>query len=146
MFEDIVKIKYTFFLFLAEQVVHCFYFVYFLFFLKDYGLLRYYGQYVAMNHLIKSEQLNIVKFHQQMNYPSNQNDSVDSIIHIQVSHSSGLFSELEFKSGKYDNLNLDEFNLNNVKHYALKMALDAKRLNESELTKLLQEEVFNIKL
>jgi hypothetical protein len=92
-----------------------------------------------MNHLIQSQQLNIIKIHNQLDYPSYYSDNINKIIHIHVFHGDEMFSKFEFKSGKYDEMNPEENDVNLAKFYALKIALEAKKLNEYELAKLFVE-------
>lgn len=51
-----------------------------------YGVLLLYGQNLLMNHLIKTEQLNIVKLFDYLDYPSHYNTDVNKIIHIHIFH------------------------------------------------------------
>ena len=107
-----------------------------------------------MNHLIGSNQLNIVKLPNLIDYPSGNIESIFKILHIHVYHGDALFSKFLFKMGKYDNETLDEeksrdnktTTLNKyhqVKYYALKMALEAKRISCENLHNLLAKETFN---
>lgn len=51
-----------------------------------YGVLLLYGQSLVMNHLIQTKQLNIVKLHNYLDYPSHYNENINKIIHIHVFH------------------------------------------------------------
>lgn len=60
-----------------------------------------------------------------------------------------MFSKFRFKMGHYDNETLSDFDARNkstvykyhqVKYYALKMALDGRRIKENDLFKLLVNE------
>lgn len=60
-----------------------------------------------------------------------------------------MFSKFRFKMGQYDNETLADFDSSNksttykyhqVKYYALKMALDGRRIKENDLFKLLVNE------
>lgn len=44
-----------------------------------------------------------------------------------------MFSKFLFKMGRYDNMTLDAQNSEQVKFYALKMALGSKRMSNEEL-------------
>ena len=92
-----------------------------------YGVLLLYGQSLAMNHLIATKQLNVVKLDQYLDYPSYFDESIFKVLHIHVFHGDGLFSKFQFKAGSYDNMNYDESKTNIAKYYALKIALEAKR-------------------
>lgn len=50
-----------------------------------------------------------------------------------------MFSKFAFKMGHYDNMTIEETNVEYVKYYALKMALEAKRFMNNKLY-----ELFNI--
>lgn len=106
-----------------------------------YGVLLLYGQSLAMNHLIGSHQLNIIKIHDHLDYPSYYNNEINKMIHIHVFHGDDMFSKFQFKLGKYDNLNPDDHNVTLAKYYALKMALDGKRISENGLARMLKYEI-----
>jgi hypothetical protein len=91
-----------------------------------------YGQSVGLNHLIETNQLNVVRLEHLIDYHSAYTESIFKIIHIHVFHGGDLFSKFVFKEGKYDNMTVSDENAKNVKYYALKMALEGKRLSESK--------------
>ncbi|CAF0722230.1 unnamed protein product [Brachionus calyciflorus] len=107
-----------------------------------YGVLLLYGQNLVMNHLIKTNQLNIVKLEEYMDHPSAYSTDVNKIIHIHVFHGPDLFSKFDFKDGKYDSMTVNESQTNLAKYYSLKMALEGKKFNGTELTNLLSQEIF----
>ncbi len=47
-----------------------------------------------------------------------------------------MFSKFAFKKGKYDNMTVTEAESQQVRNYALKMALDGKRMSCGELFRL----------
>ena len=52
-----------------------------------------------------------------------------------------MFSKFQFKAGRYDNLPIPEGeNATMIKYYALKMALNSKRISYLALNKLLEIE------
>ncbi|CAF0802523.1 unnamed protein product [Brachionus calyciflorus] len=102
-----------------------------------YGVLLLYGQNLIMNHLIKTQQLNIIKMIEYLDYPSHYNTDVHKIIHIHVFHGGDMFSKFEFKAGKYDNLTTSVDNPDMAKYYSLRMAIEGKRMSCQELNKLL---------
>jgi hypothetical protein len=51
-----------------------------------------------------------------------------------------MFSKFAFKMGKYDTMVIDENQSTQVKYYALKMALEGKRLNCTDLFELFVNE------
>ena len=105
-----------------------------------YGVLLLYGQHLALNHLIATNQLNIKRLNEMIDFPSGNDESVlDSMLHIHVFHGDNLFSKFAFKSGKYDNMSVTDDQATQVKYYALKMALDGKRMNCTNLYKMLRE-------
>lgn len=107
---------------------------------RHYGVLLLYGQNIGMNHLIGSKHLNIVKLNNMIDYPSGNTEKITEKLHIHVYHGEEMFSKFMFKSGKYDNLSMPVENLDQVKTFCLKMALESKRLNVTDLFKLLTGE------
>ena len=101
-----------------------------------YGVLLLYGQNLALNHLIGLKQFNVIKLENYLDYPSGNIESIFSKLHIHVFHGDDMFSKFMFKAGRYDNMTTSAENETQVKYYALKMALDAKRISSSNLTKL----------
>ena len=105
-----------------------------------YGVLLLYGQNLALNHLIATNQINVVKLHDHLDYPSYFSNNINTMLHIHVFHGDDMFSKFQFKAGKYDNLNPYNENTNIAKFYSLKMALEGKRLNETSLNGLFKIE------
>lgn len=103
-----------------------------------------YGQYLALNHLIATNQLNVVKLEKFIDFPSDKNDTINDKIHIHVYHNDGLFSKFEFKEGLYSNMTIPQVNFNQIKFYCLKMALESQRFSHQKLFKMFQIE-FNKK-
>jgi len=58
-----------------------------------------------------------------------------------VYHGGDIFSKFLFKQGKYDNMTVSEENSTIVRYYSLKMALESKRLNESQLVNDLNAQI-----
>ena len=106
-----------------------------------YGVLLLYGQSIAMNHLIATRQLNIIRIPNQLDYPSFNGENVNKIIHIHVFHGNYMFSKFELKAGRYDNLNLEDYGIKIARDYALVMALEAKRKSEFDLAKMLKKQI-----
>ena len=105
-------------------------------FLKSVLLL--YGQSLGLNHLIETNQLNVVRLEHLIDYHSGYTESIHKVIHIHVFHGGDMFSKFVFKEGKYDNMSVTDEQAKNVKFYALKMALEGKRLGEETLVADLQ--------
>ena len=103
-----------------------------------YGVLLLYGQNLAMNHLIGSNQLNVTCLERLIDYGSGNTDSVFSALHIHVFHGDDLFSKFAFRSGKYDNLTSPIDMKDQVKYYCLYNALESKRKSAIELHNLLK--------
>lgn len=101
-----------------------------------YGVLLLYGQNLFMNHLIATDQLSIVKLSNQLDYPAYFDEQVSKVLHIHVFHGDTMFSKFQFKAGKYDQLDYNEYDVQQAKYYALKMALEGKRLSASQLYEL----------
>jgi hypothetical protein len=117
-----------------------------------YGVLLLYGQNLAMNHLIGSDQLNVVRLHNYIDYPSGNDQSVFEMLHIHVYHGEDMFSKFIFKVGRYDNLSLSDFDPSNkaprykyhtVRQFCLRMALESKRMSSETLYKLLLNDTSN---
>ena len=98
-----------------------------------YGVLLLYGQNLGLNHLIGSNQSNVVKINTILDYPSSNSEPINSKIHIHVFHGDDVFSKFVFKVGKYDNTTVPENLTDQIKYYCLKMALDAKRAGSAKL-------------
>ena len=58
-----------------------------------YGVLLLYGQNLGLNHLIGSNQLNVIKLDELIDYPSANTESIFKKIHIHVFHGDDLFSK-----------------------------------------------------
>jgi hypothetical protein len=102
-----------------------------------YGVLLLYGQNLGLNHLIATKQLNVIKLEEHLDYPSYYGENINKMLHIHVFHGDSLFSKFQFKAGKYDALDANKYDTNIAKYYALKMALEGKRIAPVELFKLL---------
>jgi hypothetical protein len=105
-----------------------------------YGVLSMYGAHLALNHLLGSKEINLIVVPGIIDYPSTNTELIENMIHIHVFHGHDLFSKFAFKMGHYDESLLNETNIHHVKYYALKMALDSKRISSQNLYKLLQLE------
>ena len=97
-----------------------------------------YGQSLGLNHLLATNQLNVLKLEGLIDYPSGNVESIFNKLHIHVFHGGDMFSKFVFKEGKYDNMSVTDEQAKNVKFYALKMALEGKRLGEEKLVADLQ--------
>ena len=106
-----------------------------------YGVLLLYGQNFGLNHLIGSKQLNVVKLEDLLDFPSANNEKVNRKLHVHVFHGDGLFSKFAFKAGKYDNMTVNDEDLNMVKFYCLKMALEGKSTANGDLKLQLHRQI-----
>lgn len=106
-----------------------------------YGVLLLYGQSLALNHLIASKQIKVVKLDEYLDYPSHYDKNVNKILHIHVFHGDEMFSKFQYKAGKYDQIENIPGDLSNGKYYSLKMALDAKRLPSGQLIEMYKQEI-----
>ena len=100
-----------------------------------------YGQCLALNHLIATNQTNVVKLEQLIDYGSGNTESIFSKIHIHTYHGDDMFSKFVFRAGGYDTLDVSESPLNEinlVKYYCLNMALESRRNSPEELFKMLR--------
>ena len=67
--------------------------------------------------------------------------SVLKVLHIHVYHGDDMFSKFQFKDGKYDGLELpSEENSTLIKYYALKMAIEGKKKDPTDLVLQLKKE------
>lgn len=106
-----------------------------------YGVLLLYGQNLGMNHLIGAKQINVPKLFNYIDHPSSNPESVNEVIHIHVYHGPDIFSKFAFKMGKYDNMSVPVKDTHQINNYCLKMALESKRTELTELVKLLKIEI-----
>lgn len=108
-----------------------------------YGVLLLYGQNIALNHLIGSKQLFVVKLNELIDYPTANTESIFKKIHLHVYHGEDLFSKFLFSLGRYDNMTVDENDAKatQIKYYALRMALESKRLSPKQLLTKLDNDV-----
>ena len=103
-----------------------------------YGVLLLYGQSLALNHLIATRQLNVVKLEGLLDYGSGNTESVHSKLHIHVFHGGDMFSKFMFKAGKYNSMNVNDDDAQLIKFYCLKMALEGNLNTERQLFSLLE--------
>ena len=103
-----------------------------------YGVLLLYGQNLAMNHLIATHQLNIVKLDKLFDVESEFSSPINQVLHIHVYHGAEMFSKFQFKDGQYDNLTTESENTNQIKFYCLKMALESKFNDPKQLNSMLR--------
>ena len=96
-------------------------------------MLLLYGQNLAMNHLIATKQLNIIKLNDMIDVPTDSETSIYKAIHLHVFHGNSLFSKFSFKSGEYDYLRDYNRNIELANFYALNIALKSKLLNSSSV-------------
>jgi hypothetical protein len=115
-----------------------------------YGVLLLYGQNLALNHLVGSNQMRLVSLPNYIDYSSSGSESnIYQVLHIHIYHGEDMFSKFMFKMDRYANLSVSDFDdhttnstykYSQVKFYSLKMAMDAKNLNCSQLNQLLKDE------
>ena len=99
-----------------------------------------YGQSLGLNHLIATNQLNVLKLEGLIDYGSGNVESIFNKLHIHVFHGGDMFSKFVFKTGAYDKMKVSEENATLVKYYALKMALEGKLLGEEQLASELKKQ------
>ena len=103
-----------------------------------YGVLLLYGQSLAMNHLISTQQINVTKLENLIDYPSGNDESVFKKVHIHVYHGEEMFSKFMFRDGRYDNYSLPVNNTHMISNYCLNIALESKRKTLTEMYNMLQ--------
>ena len=101
-----------------------------------YGVLLLYGQCMAMNHLIATKQLHVKELGTIIDYSSQNNGSIFSVVHIHAFHVEQIFSKFMYRDGKYANLPFPYGNLNLSNYYALYIAVDSKQKSLKELYSL----------
>ena len=108
-----------------------------------YGVLLLYGQNIALNHLMGSKQLFVVRLNELIDYPTANAESIFQKLHLHVYHGEDLFSKFLFSIGRYDNMTVDEKDQKSsqIKYYALRMALESRRLTLKELSNKLTNDV-----
>jgi hypothetical protein len=86
-------------------------------------------------------ELNVVKLHELIDYPSGNSESIFSKLHIHVYHGDNLFSKFYFRAGRYDNMTSDinDDNQYLIKYYCLKMALEGKFNSPQQLNQILNQ-------
>ena len=94
---------------------------------------------MAMNHLIVSKEINVIKLEDLIDYGSGNSESVFSKIHIHVYHGEDMFSKFMFRDQKYDNLPLPYNDTNLIKFYCLNIALESKRKSHNEIHGMLKD-------
>lgn len=102
-----------------------------------------YAHTIVLNHLVAANQLNVVVLENQLDYPSSNEDSVFLVVHLHSYHTSTMFSKFALKMGAYDGIPLTEQLLASDKSrdYALRIALEAKRMPESFMFELFREAI-----
>lgn len=103
-----------------------------------YGVLLLYGQHVALNHLIASKTFHVVHLHNLLDYPSGNDESIFSKLHIHVYHGDDIFSKFLFRLGRYNYTLLEGKNDTHIRYFALKMALESRFTPLKELYKNFQ--------
>jgi hypothetical protein len=99
-----------------------------------------YGSHMALNHLFGANLVNLIVLPELIDYPSGNTKFITDMIHIHVFHGNDLFSKFAFKMGQYNETHLNDSSIHLVKFYALKMALDSKKLSCLQLHELLVTE------
>ena len=102
-----------------------------------------YGQNLAMNHLIATKTINVIKLENLIDYPSANDESVFEKVHIHVFHGENLFSKFMFRDGRYNNMTAEKLDKTRVKNYALDIALQSKILSPLDQSKLLKIVISN---
>ena len=102
-----------------------------------YGVLLLYGQNLAMNHMIGSRHINIVKLDQLLDVTSTELIDINKVLHIHVYHHDDMFSKFQFKAGVYDNKTYNQ-NPKYIRFYCLKMAMEGKVMRLEDLNQMLK--------
>jgi hypothetical protein len=94
---------------------------------------------MAMNHLIVTKEINVVKLENLIDYGSGNTESIFNKIHIHVFHGEDMFSKFMFRDGRYDNLPLPYNDTNLIKFYCLNIALESRKKPHDEMVKMLND-------
>ena len=100
---------------------------------------------MAMNHLITSKKINVIKLENLIDYGSGNTESVFSKVHIHVYHGEDMFSKFMFRDHRYDNLQLPYNDSNLIKFYCLNIALESRRKTHDEMYNMFKD-VIKIKI
>jgi hypothetical protein len=109
-----------------------------------YNVLSMYGGHLALNHLHAAKKINLVKLTGLIDAPSaNSEQAVATAIHVHVFPTWDMFSKYAYRMGHYDKMAIvsEGRNASLIKYYALNMALEAKRISNSDLYDLFLYEV-----
>lgn len=107
-----------------------------------YGVLSMYGNAMALNHLAGSQQMNVVKLDQLIDFPSTNNMNPNTKLHIHVFHGYEMFSKFTFKANGYDNITaVADKDMDKISFYCLRMALDGKRISPVGLKAMLDKQI-----
>ena len=105
-----------------------------------YGVLLLYGQSLALNHLIATDQISIVKLENYFDFPAHLSNKIKNIVHIHVFRGEEMFSKSQLKAGNYNYLRNQTQDTSVVKFYALDIALRAKYTYSYEMAQLLKQQ------
>ncbi|CAF1077399.1 unnamed protein product [Adineta steineri] len=103
-----------------------------------YGVLLLYGQHLALNHLVATNQIRIVIGHNLLDQ-STTDKSTDyvqkgTLLNLHCWHTDERFSKFAFKMGHYNQTDLQKFkNDTTAQAYAMRMALESKYMTLEEL-------------
>lgn len=87
-----------------------------------YGVTSMYAGEIAVNHLIND----INKEQTTIDYISCSKELLSNQIHIHCYHMEDDFSKFKFRNGDYNNININELNINIIKDYCLYHALNGQ--------------------
>jgi hypothetical protein len=95
---------------------------------------------MALNHLYGANLVNLNVVPELIDYGSANENNITNMVHIHVFHGDDLFSKFAFKLGQYNETHLNTTSTHLVKYFALKMALDSKKLTGLQLHQLFVNE------
>ncbi len=105
-----------------------------------YGVLSMYGAHMALNHLLGSNEINLIKLPDLIDFPSMNSLDVNTVLHIHVYHGEEMFSKFLFKMGYYNNMTVNHTLWNQIKYYSLNIALESKQKTEENLHQMLKDQ------
>ncbi|WP_018248559.1 DUF7164 domain-containing protein [Orenia marismortui] len=91
------------------------------------GVTTMYSCELAVNHLVDEFKIDGRK----LDYGSASDESIANHPHIHCWHTNNMFSKFQFEAGNYDDLSIENLDIDKVNNYCLYMALKSKDKNHS---------------
>ncbi|CAF0986309.1 unnamed protein product [Didymodactylos carnosus] len=99
-----------------------------------FDLLSYYGQQMALNHLVATGKLNVTNNRQLLDQSTTSNNTNLALhLHCDFNNNKTKFSKVAFKTGLYDTIDPETLLVTNAQTYAMKIALESKLMTLDQL-------------